>query len=175
VDRVTSLWAALASRESRLLALLRTAVQIIWVTDAQGRAPPPDAAPPDDIADLTWSAFTGMSQGEISGDGWLASIHRKDLPTLMQAREQALRDGQDLHTEFRVRDRTGEWRSMACHGAAVRNPAGEVIAWIGTCTDVSTIRRAEAAHREAEDRLLAALDAGEMATWIWQASDQRFY
>ncbi|MBB6093778.1 PAS domain S-box-containing protein [Povalibacter uvarum] len=175
MDPVTSLWAALASRESRLLALLRTAVQIIWVTDADGKAPPPDAHPPDDIADLTWNAFTGVPQDKIAGEGWLASIHSKDLPNLIRAREQALRDGQDLHTEFRVRHRSGEWRSMACHGAPVRNPAGEVIAWIGTCTDVSTIRRAEAAHREAEDRLLAALDAGEMATWIWQANDQRFY
>ena len=171
---VMGLWSALANRESRLLALLRTAVQIIWVTDAQGRAPITDSDPPD-IADLTWSAFTGQSHPDASGDGWLKSIHPKDLPILLAAREQALRSGEGMQTEFRVRHRSGEWRSMACRGQAVRDHSGTVVAWFGTCTDVTSIRRAEAAHREAEDRLLAALDAGEMATWIWQARDQKFY
>jgi PAS domain S-box-containing protein len=172
---VLSLWAALANRESRLLALLRTAVQIIWITDARGRAPTDDSEPPADIADLTWSAFTGMSRQAMAGDGWLTTIHPDDLPALLAARNHAEKHGHDLHTEFRIRHHSGEWRSMTSHGQPVRNPAGEVVAWFGTCSDVSNIRRAEAAHREAEDRLLAALDAGEMATWIWQASDQKFY
>ena len=172
---VVSLWTSIADRESRLLALLRTAVQIIWVTDAEGRASESDPEPPSDIADLTWSAFTGLSTAQLAGVGWLAAVHPDDVAQLLAARERSIRTGEDLRTEFRVRHRSGEWRSMASHGEAVRDASGAIIAWYGTCADVTSIRRAEAAHREVQDRLLAALDAGEMATWIWQASDQRFY
>lgn len=172
---VVSLWTSIASRESRLLALLRTAVQIIWVTDAEGRASMDDPEPPADIADLTWAAFTGMSNTEAAGAGWMAAVHPDDRAGVLAVKEKATRTGNDMQAEFRVRHRSGEWRSVVSSGQAVRDAAGAVIAWYGTCVDVTSIRRAEAAHREIQERLLAALDAGEMTTWIWQASDQRFY
>lgn len=172
---VVSLWTSIANRESRLLALLRTAVQIIWVTDAAGRASENDPEPPSDIADLTWSAFTGMSSAQLAGEGWLAAVHPDDLAHVLAGRERSIRTGENLRTEFRVWHRSGEWRSMASHGEAVRDATGAIVAWYGTCVDVTNIRHAEAAHREIQDRLLAALEAGEMSTWIWQASDQRFY
>ncbi len=172
---VVSLWASLANRESRLLALLHTAVQIIWVTDANGRASANDPEPPADVADLTWSAFTGMSNQAMGGEGWLSAVHPDDLAGLIAAKDRAVSSGRDLHTEFRVRHHSGEWRWMVSRGQPTRDASGQIVAWYGTCVDVSSIRRAEAAHREIQERLLAALDAGGMTTWIWQASDQRFY
>ncbi|MFL6619915.1 MAG: PAS domain-containing protein [Povalibacter sp.] len=173
-SEVASVWATLASPESRLLALLRTAVQIVWVMDVRGRILA-SAELPSEISDLSWSAFTGMTAEQVSDNGWISAVHRVDVPSFMAALENARQTGDALDTEFRVRHHAGEWRWMACHGQPIRTAAGEISGWTATCADVTRIRLAEAAHKEAQERLLAALDAGEMCTWIWQASNQKFY
>jgi len=152
---IKSLWAAIADREARLLALVKASAQIVWVTDKDGNVLS-DAEPPPEIAELTWSAFTGLSQQSLQGSGWLTALHPDDLQGVAATIRRARMTGAPIDTEFRVRHRSGEWRSMICRGSAVVTDTGQVIGWIGTCTDVSAVRRTEAAYRESQQRLEAA-------------------
>ena len=63
-------------------------MQIVWVIDKDGHVVS-DVGPPPEIADLTWSTFTGLSQESLRGNGWTAAVHPDDRPTLAAMREQA--------------------------------------------------------------------------------------
>ena len=152
---VKSLWAAIADREARLLALVKASAQIVWVTDKNGKVIS-DAEPPAEIADLTWSAFTGLDQKSLSGNGWLAALHPDDLQTVAAVIRRAQSTAAPIDCEFRVRHRSGEWRWMICRGTAVYAESGEIVGWIGSCTDISVARKTEEAYRESQQRLEAA-------------------
>ena len=171
---IKALWAAIAGREARLLALVKASAQIVWVTDRHGKVLP-DVDPPREIADLTWSAFTGLSQEMLRGHGWLSALHPDDVEIMHAAGGKSRVSGAPFDAEFRVRHRSGEWRWMICRGSAMRRESGEILGWIGSCTDITASKLTEAAHRESQQRLLAALDAGEMSTWIWHIHENTFY
>jgi PAS domain S-box-containing protein len=171
---IKTLWAAIAGREARLLALVKASAQIVWVTDRNGKVLP-DVDPPPEIADLTWSNFTGLSQEALHGHGWLNALHPDDLKVMNTVGGASRASGAPIDAEFRVRHRSGEWRWMICRGSAMRRENGEILGWVGSCTDITASKLTEAAHRESQQRLLAALDAGEMSTWIWHIADHTFY
>jgi len=171
---IKAVWAAIADREARLLTLVRASAQIVWVTDKQGHVLS-DVDPPPEIADLTWSTFTGLSQENLRGSGWAAAVHPDDLQTIATTAVQVRDSGAPIDCEFRIRHKSGEWRWVICRGVAVRADSGEIVGWVGSCTDISAARKTEAAYREAQQRLLAALDAGEMSTWIWNLADNTFW
>ena len=106
---IKAVWAAIAEREARLLTLVRASAQIVWVTDKDGRVLS-DVDPPPEIADLTWSTFTGLSQQSLRGSGWAAAVHPDDLPTIAAMAQQVRDSGAPIECEFRIRHRSGEWR-----------------------------------------------------------------
>jgi PAS domain S-box-containing protein len=171
---IKSLWAAIADREARLLALVKATANIVWVTDKDGNVLA-DADPPQDIADLTWSSFTGISQENLRGRGWAAALHPDDLAVVAAVTKGSRDSGNPFYCEFRIRHHSGEWRWVTCRGSAVRGNVGEIVGWIGSCTDITAAKKTEEALRESQQRLLAALEAGEMSTWTWRLSDNTFW
>jgi len=169
---IKSLWATIANREARLLSLVEASAQIVWVTDKDGNVL---GNPPQEMAHLTWSSFTGLSQESLRGHGWSAGVHPDDVPAIAVATKQSRQSGDPVYCEFRLRHKSGEWRWVICRGNAVRAPNGELIGWIGTCTDITAAKKTEEALRDAQQRLLAALEAGEMSTWIWRLTDNTFW
>ncbi len=167
-----SLWAAIADREAHLLALVEASAQIVWVTDASGRVL---VDPPQSIRHLTWSSFTGVDQEATKGLGWLNSIHPDDVPVIGAIMEKTKNSDQPFRCEFRVRHRSGVWHWMTVRGNPIRVNDGAVAGWVGTCTDISSLKETEAALRQSQQRLIAALEAGEMGTWIWNFQDNTIW
>jgi PAS domain S-box-containing protein len=171
---IKSLWATIADREARLLALVKASANIVWVTDKDGNVVA-DVDPPKEIADLTWSAFTGLSQESLRGHGWAKAFHPDDLHVVAKVTKESRDTGIPVNAEFRLRHKSGEWRWVTCRGNAVRASNGEIVGWIGSCTDITTAKKTEEALRESQQRLLAALEAGEMSTWTWRLKDNTFW
>src|SRR5690606_16596357 len=48
----------------------------------------------------------------------------------------SLTSGEPYEIEYRLRHRSGAYRWVLGRAHAVRNAAGEIIRWIGTCTDI---------------------------------------
>jgi PAS domain S-box-containing protein len=167
-----SLWDAIASREAQLLALVEGSVQIVWATDANGGVL---ADPPPSFAHLTWSRFTGLEQTSIRGFGWRQAVHPDDLPTVQAMVTQAIATKHPVRCELRVRHHSGEWRWMIVRGNAIRASDGTIAGWMGSCTDITSSKQIEAALHESQERLVAALEAGEMGTWIWRFEDNSFW
>lgn len=171
---IKSLWAAIADREARLLTLIEASAEIVWVTDKDGNVLT-GADPPQDIAHLTWSSFTGLGQESLHGRGWAAAVHPDDIPVVASVTRKAKLSDSPIDCEFRLKHKSGEWRWMVCRGTPITVGAGGTIGWIGTCSDITRGKKTEEALREAQQRLLAALEAGQMSTWIWRLADNTFW
>lgn len=167
----SGLWATIADSEARLLALVEASAQIVWVTDEHGFV---QMIPPQAVAHLTWSSFTGFPVEQMRGHGWIHAVHPHDTTKVAELMANAIRGGQQFESDFRVRHRSGEWRWVTARGIPVR-VEGVIRGWIGTCTDITPSKNVEQALREAQQRLLAALEAAEISTWIWRLTDNTMW
>src|SRR5215831_15513806 len=166
-----ALWATIAEREARLLALVEASAQIVWVTDEHGFV---QMIPPETVAHLTWSSFTGFPQSEMGGYDWIRAVHPEDAAKVASLVKEVIRKGEPFQSDFRVRHRSGEWRWVTARGIPVRID-GAIRGWIGTCTDITPAKNVEQALRESQQRLLAAMEAGEISTWIWRVADNTIW
>ena len=78
--------------------------------------------------------------------------------------------GEPYQVEYRILDHAGGARSVLSRAVAVRGPEGEIREWVGSLTDVTEQRRAEAAHRESAERLNLAMSAASLGDWSWDAA-----
>src|SRR5262252_8190683 len=101
------LWATIADREARLLTLVEASAQIVWVTDERGFV---QMIPPETVAHLTWSSFTGFPQMEMGGYDWIRAVHPEDAAKVADLVKEVIRKGEPFQSDFRVHHRSGEWR-----------------------------------------------------------------
>jgi diguanylate cyclase (GGDEF)-like protein/PAS domain S-box-containing protein len=98
------------------------------------------------------------SREEALGDGWLEAIHPEDADRVHAEWARASADGVDFASEYRFRTRTGRVSWVECFASAVANHEGRLVAWVGTCVDVTPRKEAEDAIALAGDRFRAAFD-----------------
>jgi PAS domain S-box-containing protein len=76
---------------------------------------------------------------------------------------------EEYRVEFRQRTKSGEWKWILSIGAVVTRTAdGQSLRMLGTHTDITKRKQAEAELQEAERRQRLALDAARMGTWEWE-------
>jgi PAS domain S-box-containing protein len=165
---IHSLWSTIADREARLLCLVEASAQIVWITDKHGSV---SIDPPKELEHLTWHNFTGFPQAAMRGTDWLDAVHPEDKAATIAVVRHAVATGDPVLCEFRLHHHSGEWRSMLTRGKSIRDSAGEIVCFVGTCTDITPLRKTEAALRESQQRLLAALEAGQISTCILRLED----
>lgn len=111
------------------------------------------------------TVFTGRPAETNYGWGWLSLIHPDDADRARREWELAVATETRLDAEWRARRADGEYRWFAICGIAVRDASGNVVKWVGTCTDVEHSKRLEADLRRSEQdtaeslTLLEALQA----------------
>jgi PAS domain S-box-containing protein len=123
--------------------------QILWGADTGGGMAGDTA---------TWRAFTGQTEEQVRGRGWLDAVHPDDRTAAATAWDAAVRDRAVFETELRLRNRRGEYCHFACRGVPILHPDGGVREWVGTCTDI-TDRKHEAALRQAKEAAEASSQA----------------
>jgi PAS domain S-box-containing protein len=89
----------------------------------------------------------GYEPGEFPRtlDGWAASVHPEDVERTMAAIHAHLEGRAPYSTEYRVRRKDGVYRRWSARGAATRTPDGKPVRLIGSITDITERKRAEAA------------------------------
>jgi PAS domain S-box-containing protein len=133
---------ALRQSEERYRSLGLASSQIIWTTDAGGRV----------SADLlAWRAFTGQGEEDVRGDGWLDAVHSADRDRVREAWRVAVATGSVLDVECRLRHRDRGSRDFHMRGVPVRDRDGSVREWVGSCTDITDRKAAEAASKKARE------------------------
>jgi PAS domain S-box-containing protein len=133
----------------QLRQVINTMPGLGWTARPDGQA---------DFLNRQWLEYSGLSNEEVIGWGFLVTIHPDDFPQMMEDWQHALRTGEFFETEGRVRRHDGEYRRFQFRGSAVRDGSGNVVKWIGIDTDVEDRRRIEDALRESERNLQLMID-----------------
>jgi PAS domain S-box-containing protein len=139
---------ALRASEARFRTLTETMPHLVWQTDARGEP---------EYVNARWQAVTGLGLEETRDGGWLATLHPDDAVPLATAWGRALAKVGECDADLRIRGANGEYRWHRLCAAPVRDAAGVLRHWVGTCSDIEARHQAETQLREAlaaQDRLV---------------------
>jgi PAS domain S-box-containing protein len=121
--------------EQSLHAALDAMPQIVW------------SARPDGYLDYyneRWYEYTGFPRGQFGQAGWEPVLHPDDVERCVKTYFDCIREGRPYQIEHRFKDRkTGGYRWFLGRALPVRDEAGRIVRWIGTCTDIDDTKRAE--------------------------------
>jgi two-component system, chemotaxis family, CheB/CheR fusion protein len=138
-------------REQLFRVLVDATAQIVWSADATG-------AITEDSP--SWRAFTGQSEHDWLGDGWLDMVHPDDREGASACWAATLLAGTASAGGFRLfHHASGEWRDMEVRAVPVAGPDGGVVSWVGMNTDVTEARAAERALVRARQEAEASSQA----------------
>jgi PAS domain S-box-containing protein len=81
-----------------------------------------------------WYDYTGLSEEESFGEGWMQVFHKDDMAETEKRWLRSLATGDEYITEYRCRRNDREWRWMLGRAVPFRDSSGTIIKWFGTCT-----------------------------------------
>ncbi|RYF24001.1 MAG: PAS domain S-box protein [Oxalobacteraceae bacterium] len=122
---------ALRESEERLRVLVEGVPQQVWRAEPGGL--------------WTWSSpqwhrYTGLSEAESRGNGWLAAVHPDDRNALTTAWYEAA-NSHVFEVECRIRHvERMDYRWFRGRATPLLDPQGHVVEWLGTFTDVNDMR-----------------------------------
>ena len=119
--------------------------QMVWSTLPDGF---------HDYYNQRWYDFTGTPEGSTDGEGWNGMFHPDDQERAWKSWSQCLASGEPYEIEYRLRHRSGEYHWVIGRANPIRDEAGRIVRWIGTCTDIDGAKR-QAEHNEILSRELS--------------------
>ena len=141
--------AKLRDSEASFRTLTEAMPQIVWTSRPDGYL---------DYYNQHWVDYTGMTVEQTQGWGWEPVIHPEDLPNCVERWTHALQSGDLYEVEYRFkRASDGAYRWHLGRATPLRNEAGEIVKWFGTCTDIEDQKQAEAKLRQSRDSLELAV------------------
>lgn len=127
---------ALADSEAKFRAIADSMPQMVWSTLPDGF---------HDYYNARWYEFTGVPDGSTDGEGWNGMFHPDDQDRAWARWNHSLETGEPYDIEYRLRRRDGMYRWTLGRAMPIRNEAGEITRWFGTCTDIDDLKRIEQA------------------------------
>ncbi len=177
IDRQKQAEAALADTESRWNYALESAGQGVWDHDIRKD---------DMFYSRMWRKMRGIPEGDYvdpAQDKWLARVHPDDVPGILAnvKRQDAGEEGYDT-LEYRERHRDGHWMWILSRGKPVEwDKDGNPVRTVGTDTDITRLKTAEAQLAEEKERFrvtlesigegVIAADAGARVTYMNPAAE----
>ncbi|WP_446659856.1 sensor histidine kinase [Blastomonas sp. SL216] len=101
--------------------------QMVWSTLPDGY---------HDYYNARWYEFTGVPPGSTDGEGWNDMFHPDDQDYAWGIWRNSLATGEPYEVNYRLRHHSGEYRWTLGRALPLRNESGEIVRWIGTCTDI---------------------------------------
>ena len=102
--------------------------QIIWTGKADGYV---------DYFNKRWYEYTGSEENLAGDQSWVPVMHPDDVPLVMQFWYNSVQKGTPYQFELRLKNaETGEFRWFLSKALPIRDKAGVITKWFGTCTDI---------------------------------------
>lgn len=137
----------LMESEQRFRRMADQAPVLIWLANAQGYR---------EFVNATWLRFTGRSETQERGLGWLESVHPEDRSRVLRSHEQLLERREPLSLEYRLRRADGAYSWVFAQWRPLLGADGRATAFIGCCLDVTETRQAREERGLIERRLQEA-------------------
>lgn len=118
---------ALLRMNSAFRILTDAMPQMVWSTLPNGY---------HDYYNARWYEFTGVPTGSTDGEAWNGVFHPDDQDHAWGLWLHSLSSGEPYEVTYRLRHHSGEYRWTLGRALPLRNERGEIVRWIGTCTDI---------------------------------------
>ena len=139
--------------ERRYRQLAEAIPQIVWRALPDGQM---------EYWNHRWFEYTGGEEGMSSENAW-GFLHPDDREKCIAAWSISLRDGTQFQCECRILRRDGTYRWHLRRALPERSRDGELVAWLGTDTDIDDRKRADDERSELLVRERAARFEAEAA------------
>ncbi len=139
----------LARRNQELDAIVKTAPDIIFSRKTDGAR---------DYLSGRFYEFTGATQGSADGLGWLDYVHPDDKEQSTAHWKRCVQSGENYESEYRLRGRDGQYRWFRARAVPLRDHAGNILRWYGTCADIHDSKLLEHSMRDSAVELERLVD-----------------
>jgi PAS domain S-box-containing protein len=140
--------AALRRSEERWRTMAEALPNLLWTDLPNGQC---------DWLSSQWGKYTGIPENELLGLNWVEKVlHPDDRDRTVAAWQAACADLADYDVEYRIRRHDGEYHWFKTRGVPIRDEAGKIVYWFGTCTDIQDIKQAEQQLAEVHEVLREA-------------------
>ena len=130
--------------ESRFRILADSSPSMIWVSDPNAQCT---------FLNKTWLEFTGRSEAQDLGFGWMENVHPEDTDQLVAACRTAFSTRKSYRADFRLKRFDGVYIWLMSSGNPRFLEDGTFAGYVGTCVDIS-----ERKHHEEELQQVALHD-----------------
>lgn len=152
-----------AEKERRLNSerwqtMLDAVPQMVWSMEPDGT----------EYFNRRWSEFVGAEVGGENGVPRIELVHPHDRASAQATWQASFATGQPYEASYRLIHRSGEYRWLLSRAEALPDDEGNLIRWVGSCTDVheqvlakQRLQRADALNRsiiEASPDCISLLD-----------------
>jgi PAS domain S-box-containing protein len=150
----------LREREERFRALAESLPQLIWMANSEGETT---------YCNPRVFEYFGLAAGETGIPSWRERFQPEDVENIFGAWGRSIERSEPYQVEYRLRRHDGVYRHFLARAVPVRDEAGDVERWIGSCTDIHDQKLAERGLREREERFRILADS--LPQLIWMTDD----
>ncbi len=118
---------ALRESEAGFRAVANLVPGFLWSSDLEGRAT---------WFSGRWFQYTGQSEDEALGDGWLEVVHPEDRQATIASFLQVVKEGRQSSQEYRLRGQDGTYRWFMVRAEPIRDASGQFVQCYGAVTDI---------------------------------------
>ena len=137
---------------------------VLWTTDATGSCT---------YLNDAWYAYTGQSEAEALGFGWLDAVHPEDKPEAERVFLAANAARKPFRLEYRLRRADGTYRWAIDLARPQFDASGGFLGFVGSVIDIHVRREAEERLRQSEARLKAVFATVPVGIIIAEAPSGR--
>ena len=145
---------ALQESEDRFRTMADSAPVLLWISDAEGQFI---------FFNQSWLNFTGRNMEQEIGSGWTIGVHPDDLQNYLLVYARAFNARESFQIEYRLKRADGEFCWLLATGIPRFTPDGNFIGYIGSCVDITGIKKAKQELRQTNRELTLAKEAAEAA------------
>ncbi|HYJ42154.1 MAG TPA: PAS domain S-box protein, partial [Steroidobacteraceae bacterium] len=124
----------LRENRARFKTLAESLPQLIWTWLRDGYC---------DYLSRQWLDYTGRSESQQMGHGWLEQVHPDDRVKVHEEWARVVASGDTYDISFRIRRFDGVYRWFKTRAVPLRDPAGRILKWFGSNTDIEDFVVAE--------------------------------
>ena len=146
----------LRESEARFRMLTDAIPAFVWFADADGALT---------YYNARWYAYTGLTEAQSMGAGWVDTLHPDDVAATAAVWEEARARGMSYVVECRYRRVDGAYRWYVARAEPLRDADGRITGWFGTSSDIDDRKQAEAALVESEQRFRDIADSIDQMIW----------
>ncbi|SHL71846.1 PAS/PAC sensor hybrid histidine kinase [Nitrosospira sp. Nsp11] len=119
-----------------------------------------------DYFNQQWKDYTGLAPEQMAGWEWTKLIHSEDMDESLKRWRHSLNTGEPFQMECRFQRADGNYRWHLIQTRARRDARGNILMWVGSNTDIDSIKRADEEKKQLLENERIARSEAERANQL---------